>query len=208
MHNSLSLIILLTLTSCGIGEGMGPLNFSAKIEEPVRAEEVNFAVLKKRVLPKCLGCHKDWTSEDIVNRFTRESDPDHSRLYTTIVTEKESERMPKNAKPLSAIDQEIVRNYIQNIQWKTPEEEPLPDDGKPVSFETLNEKVFKISCLPCHGQRGLKDEASLTAKWIDKTNPEKSKLLLSVTSGKMPKERNLLTPNQIELIRRYLRNFR
>ncbi len=198
------LIILFTLTSCGIGKGITPLQFSAKIEEPVLAQDADFAVLQKRILPKCIGCHQDWTSEEAVNRFTRESDPDHSRLFTTI----NSGEMPKNSPPLTAIEKEIVRNYIQNIQWKAPDEEPLPDDGLPVSFQTLNEKVFKISCLPCHGQRGLKDEASLTKKWIDKVNPDQSKLLLSVTSNKMPKERNLLTPNQLELIRRYLRNFR
>ncbi len=203
MEKFFALTIFILLTSCGFDKGMGPLNFSANIEQPVRAEEVNFAILQKRVLTKCIGCHKDWTSEEIVNRFTRESDPEHSRLFTTIA----KGEMPKNARHLSAIDMEIVRNYIQNIPWTAPVEEPLPDDGKPVSFSTLNEKVFQISCLPCHG-RTLKEEATLVKKWIDPNDPEKSKLLLSVTSGKMPKERNLLTPNQTELIRRYLRNFR
>ncbi|MES2526753.1 MAG: hypothetical protein V4598_06685 [Bdellovibrionota bacterium] len=196
-----NLIFLATLVSCGIGGAKSPLNFAVNIEEPVRAEEVNFEVLKERVLPKCLGCHKDWTSEEVVNRFTKESNPEQSRLYTTIL----DGTMPKNSPSLSPILKEITRNYIQNIVYNPPVEEPLPDDLK-VDFNMLNEKVFKISCLPCHSARALKDEASLQ-RWVNKADPEQSKLLLSVTSGKMPKQRNLLTPNQVEMIRRYVKSF-
>jgi predicted small lipoprotein YifL len=199
------LSILFLLASCGIGDKKGPLNFNANDFQPVRADDANFEVLQKRVLPKCIGCHKDWTTEEIVNRFTRENDPENSRLFTTI---KEA-KMPKNAPPLNSVLLEITRDYIANIHYTRPVEEPLPDDGKPVSFDVVNEKVFKVSCLPCHAQRGLKDAASLAnSKWIDKVNPENSKLLTAVVSGKMPKQRNLLTPNQTELIRRYLRNFK
>jgi hypothetical protein len=198
-------ILLFTLVSCGIGDPMGPLNFSVHRDEPIRAEEVNFAVLKAKVLPKCIGCHKDWTSEEIVNRFTRENLPDQSRLFTTV----KSGAMPKNAPALNSALLEITRNYVQNIRYVRPVEEALPDDDQPVSFDVVNEKVFKISCLPCHSQRSLKDAESLAnSKWINRQNLEESKLLTSVVSGKMPKERNLLTQNQIELIRRYLRNFR
>ncbi len=198
----LFLILLTTLVSCGIGGKQSPLLFEVTLEEPVRAEEVNFEVLKTRVLPKCVGCHKDWTSEEVVNRFTRENLPEQSRFYTTIA----DGSMPKNSPNLDPVLEEIARNYIQNIRYVRPEEEPLPDDLK-VDFNMLNEKVFKISCLPCHAARGLKDEASLLKKWVDKENPEQSKLLTSVVSGKMPKQRNLLTPNQIELIKRYVKSF-
>ncbi len=197
--------LLLALVSCGIGGAQGPLNFSIKEDLPIRAEEVDFAVLQKKVLPKCIGCHKDWTSEEIVNRFTRENLPDESRLFTTV----RDGSMPKKSPPLSSALLEITRNYIQNIRYLRPVEEALPDDGLPVSFETVNEKVFKISCLPCHQGRSLKDEASLAgSKWINRENLDQSKLLTSVVSGKMPKQRNLLTENQKELIRRYLRNFK
>lgn len=197
--------LLFTLVSCGIGDPMGELNFSATIDEPIRAEDVNFTVLKEKVLPSCIGCHKDWTSDEVVNRFTRGNLPDESRLYTTV----KSGSMPKNARPLSSNLLEITRNYIQNIRYTPPVEEALPDDGQPVSFDVVNEKVFKISCLPCHATRSLKDAESLAkSKWINRENPDESKLLTAVVSGKMPKERNLLTPNQLELIRRYLRNFR
>ncbi len=197
------ILFLATLVSCGIGGAKSPLNFAVNIEEPVRAEEVNFEVLKERVLPKCIGCHKDWTSEEVVNRFTRENNPEESRFFTTIA----DGSMPKNSPSLSPILKEITRNYIQNIVYNPPVEESLPDDLK-VDFNMLNEKVFKISCLPCHAARGLKDEEALLKKWVDKENPEQSKLLTSVVSGKMPKQRNLLTPNQIELIRKYVNSFR
>lgn len=194
----------MTLVSCGIGGEKGPLNFQVSQDEPIRAEEVNFKVFRKTVLPRCVGCHKDWTSEEVVNRFTKENLPEQSRLYTTV----RDGKMPKNSPPLSSELLEITRNYVQNIRYVPPMEEPLPDDGQPVSFETVNEKVFKVSCLPCHSGRQLKDEASLAASaWINRENLQESKLLTSVVSGKMPKGRNLLTDNQTELIRRYLRNF-
>lgn len=197
--------LLILLNSCGIGDGKGPLNFSVRTEEPVRAEDVNFEVFKKRVLPKCIGCHKGWTREEAVNRFTKENLPEESRLFVTI---KKGE-MPKNSPPLSSELLEITRNYVANIRYQRPVEAPLPDDGQPVSFESLKRKVFSVSCLPCHANRQLKDaEALATSKWIDHESPEKSRLLTSVLSGKMPKQRNLLTDNQIELIRRYLRSFR
>ena len=200
---ALPFTLLLTLVSCGIGGKMGPLNFSMKVDEPVRAEEVDFAVLQEKVLPKCIGCHKSWTSEE-VNRFTRENLPEESRLFVTV---KEG-KMPRKSPPLSSALLEITRNCIENIRYVRPVEEALPDDGRPVSFETVNEKVFKVSCLPCHAERALKDEAALTSsKWINHENPLESKLLKAVVSGKMPKQRNLLTENQKELIRRYLRNF-
>ena len=179
---------------------MSPLNFSVKVDEAIRAEEVNFQVLQNKVLPKCIGCHKDWTSEEMVNRFTRENLPDQSRLFTTV----QKGSMPKNSPPLSSELLEITRNYIQNIVYKAPSERPLPDG--PVTFDVLNEQVFKISCLPCHAARALKDEISLQT-WINREKPEESKLLTAVVSGKMPKERNFLTPNQIELIRRYVKQF-
>jgi hypothetical protein len=205
MMKAFPLSLLFTLVSCGIGGAQSPLNFSVKVDQPVRAEEVDFVVLQKRVLPKCIGCHKDWTSKEVVNRFTRENLPDQSLFFTSIL----SGSMPKNLPPLSSELVEITRNYIQNIKYVRPIEAPLPDDGLPVSFETVNEKVFKISCLPCHSKRSLKDEASLSqSSWINRQNLEQSKLLTSVVSGHMPKERNLLTDNQTELIRRYLRNFR
>lgn len=205
MKLALPLILLSTLVSCGIGGAKGPLNFSMEVEQPIRAEEVDFALLKKKVLPKCIGCHKSWTTEEVVNRFTKENLPEESRLFTTI----RDGSMPKNSPPLSSELLEITSNYIKNIKYVRPHEEPLPDDGQPVSFETVNEKVFKISCLPCHQGRALKDEAALSASpWINRADLEQSKLLTSVVSGRMPKQRNLLTENQKELIRRYLRNFR
>lgn len=205
MMKSVSLIFLATLASCGIGDSKGPLNFSVKVNEAVRSEDVDFAVFQKNVLPKCVGCHRDWTSEEIVNRFTRENLPDESRLYTTM----KNGTMPKNSPPVSSELLEITRSYIQNIQYTRPVEEALPDDGLPVSFDVVNEKVFKISCLPCHSSGPLKDaEALARSRWINKEELEESRLLRSVVAGRMPKERNYLTPNQIELVRRYLRNFK
>lgn len=202
---ALSFLTLFFLVSCGIGDGKGPLNFSVNMEQPVRAEDVNFQVIQKKVLPKCIGCHQDWTTEEIVNRFTKENNPDESRLYVSA----HKGEMPKNSPPLSSTLLEILRDYVANIRYTRPVETALPDDGNPVSFDVVNEKVFKVSCLPCHAGRSLKDAESLAnSKWIDRTNLENSKLLTSVVSGKMPKQRNLLTDNQIELIRRYLRNFR
>lgn len=208
MKRPINLILLFFAVSCGMYDAQTPLQFTTNEELPVRAEEVNFKTLERRVLPKCIGCHKDWTSEEIVNRFTKENDPENSRLFVSV----QKGEMPKNSPPLNSVLLEILRNYVSNIQYKRPVEEPLPDDGRPVNFATLNEKVFAVSCLPCHGGK-LKDEKALLRPgkdgkfWVDQQNPSESKLLTSVLAGKMPKQRNILSDNQVELIRRYLRNF-
>jgi len=197
--NKLNLIFLLSLVSCGIGGKMGALNFSVKVNESIRAEEVNFAVLQKEVLPKCIGCHQKWTTEDAFAKFITPGLPDESQFFDSVKTG----RMPKKSPPLSTEKLEIVRNYILNM--KVTETIPVPETQ--ASFQDLQEKVFNVSCLPCH-TKILNDETLLNEKWIDKTSPELSKLLIETESGRMPKRGIPLTSAQLELLRAYVNGFK
>ncbi len=224
----ISMIFLATFVSCGFNTAKGPLNFGIKIDEPVRAEEVDFKVLQKQILPKCLGCHQKWTTEEAFAKYIVPGKPDESQFYDAVKTG----RMPKRAQPLSSQQLEIVRNYILNLKVvaPTPEPEPVPEpvpepipapeptpeptpepDPVPapvaVTFKDLHEKVFQVSCLPCHA-RILGTEAALNSNWIDPENTDLSPLLVETESGRMPKRGAPLTAEQLQLIRDYVKQFR
>ena len=207
----LTLLILSTLVSCGIGGAKGPLNFGIMIEEPVRAEEVDYKVLQKKILPKCIGCHQKWTTEEAFAKYIVPGKPDESQFYDSVKTG----RMPKRAQPLTSQQLEIVRNYILNIRIVAPVPEPIPEpipepDPVPapvVTFNDLHEKVFQVSCLPCHA-RILGSESALNSNWIDPENTDLSPLLVETESGRMPKRGAPLTSEQLQLVRDYVKQFR
>lgn len=194
-------ILLTTLVSCGIGGAKGPLSFGIMIEEPVRAEEVDFKILQEQILPKCIGCHQKWTTEEAFAKYIVPGKPDESQFYDSVKTG----RMPKRAQPLTSQQLEIVRNYIQNIKIVAPIPEPEPTSV--VTFTELHEKVFQVSCLPCHA-RILGSESALNLNWIDPENTDLSPLLVETESGRMPKRGAPLTAGQLQLIRDYVKQFR
>lgn len=106
---------LFFVVSCGIGGSKGDLNFVVRTDESIRAEEVDFAVLQKTILPKCIGCHQKWTSEESFAKFIRPGEPDESQFFDSVKTG----RMPKRSPPLSTEQLEIVRNYILNLIQKS-----------------------------------------------------------------------------------------
>lgn len=204
------LLFLSTLVSCGIGGAKSPLSFAVMIEEPVRAEEVDFQILQKQILPKCIGCHQKWTTEEAFAKYIVPGKPDESQFFDSVKTG----RMPKRAQPLSSQQLEIVRNYILNIKIVMPVPDPIPapePDPVPapvaVTFKDLHEKVFQVSCLPCHA-RILGSESALNSNWIDPENTDLSPLLVETESGRMPKRGAPLTAEQLQLIRDYVKQFR
>jgi hypothetical protein len=110
--NTVKIIFLSILVSCGIGGARGPLNFEAKVDEQILAEEVNFAVLQKEILPKCIGCHQGWVSEEAIEELIVAGQPEESPFFDSVKTG----WMPKRAPPLNSFQLEIVRNYILNIR--------------------------------------------------------------------------------------------
>lgn len=197
----LQTFMLLGVVSCGLGDPKSSLSFIVPTDEAVRAEEVNFKVLQKKILPKCIGCHGKWTTEDSISRMISPGNPDTSAFYDSV----KMGRMPKNSPPLSTAQLEIVRNYILNIKI-TPAPGPAPTpEPTAVAFKDVHEKVFKVSCLPCHG-RVLNDEAILVSRWVNRERPELSAILEETESGRMPKDRPALTEEQVGLLRDYVRS--
>ncbi len=205
--NKLNFIFLATLVSCGIGGAKGPLQFAIKVDEPIRSEEVDFALLQKKILPKCIGCHETWTTEEAFAKYIKPGRPDESLFYDSVKTG----RMPKRSPPLSTAQLEIVRSYILYVKvvapTPVPETTPEPTPVPVVNFQDLQEKVFTVSCLPCH-TKILNDENLLNGNWVNKTSPELSKLLVETEAGRMPKGGAPLSSEQLQLIRDYVNKFR
>ncbi len=213
--NALKLLVLTALVSCGIGGPKGKLIFDAERDNAIRAENVNFTVLQKQILPKCISCHGDWTSERSIADLIQPGNPDGSDFFDSVKTG----WMPKNAAPLTSAELEIVRNYIINLRVLAPAPIPLPTPAPTptptpepipaprVTYQELRSKVFEVSCLPCHAEI-LNDEAVLNSTWVNQESPEFSDLLLETESGRMPKRRAPLTAEHLQLVRDYVNQFR
>lgn len=90
-------------------------------------EEISFEELKTKVLePKCIVCHKKWTSEE---EFTRRNITPGNALTSKLYDSVLAPRMPKGAMnedgtyppvvPLSLVEKKLIRNYINNLKPKS-----------------------------------------------------------------------------------------
>lgn len=89
--------------------------------------EVSFEELKTKVLePKCISCHKKWTTEEeFLKRNITPGNAAASKLYDSVM----APRMPKSplnedgtmnpVVPLSKAETKLIRNYINNLKPKT-----------------------------------------------------------------------------------------
>lgn len=105
-------LLLLTLVSC-VPE-KGPLTYSVDgvVEEVENDEAVSFQVLQERILiPKCVDCHGWVMDEAKVQRRIVAGKPEESRLFQLV----ENGRMPKGDAPLTTLELEMVRSYINSL---------------------------------------------------------------------------------------------
>lgn len=191
----LSILLLFTLTSC-LGH-KGPLTFKEHqkplSEAPeVRTEEpkpcppheehrVGFADLQKRILARCVGCHKGMATEEGILKRIKPGDPEGSAFFRSV----ESGRMPKGAPPLTTEELELVRTYIKNLK-------PAPPEPAKLAFQDLKMRILEpYQCLTCH--KRMEDEATLVKRWIDPAQPENSKLYLRTLDGSMPMDGDALS---------------
>ena len=92
---------------------------------------------------------------------------------------------------------------------KGPLQYSLPHEADPViiqptedvSFARISREILIPKCLECH--KKIADE-SWSLKRLTPGQPEKSKLFLSVESGKMPKDAPPLSTKELELLRGYI----
>ena len=105
-------LFVLSLTSCEKFVDNETRQF--QIIETIEAELVDFKALKDNILtPKgCIGCHGDWaSSEEGVDAYVVAGDPESSLLYLRV----EDGTMPYRGVPLTELELELVRNYINNL---------------------------------------------------------------------------------------------
>lgn len=187
------LLPLLLLVSCGLPLS-GPSNLVFEIREnakaPLNGETKAFQNFRQQILDaKCVKCHKNFTKEENLLKYISKKDPDSSKLFEVV----KNGSMPKKAPPLTTLELEMVRKYIENV-------EVIED----VTFAELNEKILTPKCLKCHKKMG--DEAILNEKWIDLKSPFNSKLYLSTLSGEMPKKSDPLSKAEMNIIKGYLKS--
>lgn len=139
---------------------------------------------------KCVGCHKKFSIEENMLKYIDGNNPDTSKLFEVV----RNGSMPKKAAPLTTLELEMVRMYIQNVEVI-----------RNVTFAELKKEILEPKCLGCHKKSG--DEALLIERWVDKKSPFASKLYLTTKSGRMPKKANHLTPEEMKFIKGYLRTF-
>lgn len=178
------LFLLIAFISCG---KRGPLFFEVPEEQVVGT----FRNLSVNILEtKCVNCHKNFSIEENMLKYIDGNNPDTSKLFQVV----KDGSMPKRAKPLTTLELEMVRTYIENV-------EVIRD----VTFEELKTNILDTKCLSCH--KKAFDEAYVIERWVDKKSPFASKLYISTKSGKMPKKADPLTKDEMKWIKGYLRTF-
>lgn len=194
MKNLLLLIISgVILLSCGKKSDLIFIDRSPNPTRIQKEELVTFDVLNQQILtPHCISCHKKSGTEEGIAKWVVPGEPEKSKLFNSV---KEG-RMPKRANPLPLKDVELIRQYIVDL--------PKIQRLEKIDFETLKNEILVPHCLTCH-QR-MDNEENLQ-KWVDQSEPMKSRLLQSVIEGKMPKKGEKLSKTEIELITKYLNQF-
>jgi hypothetical protein len=174
------LFLLVFIISCG--------KRSALIFEV--PQENSFKSLTTNVLQtKCVTCHKNFAIEDNLLAYINENDPDTSKLFEVV----KNGSMPKKAPPLTTLELEMVRNYIQKVEVV-----------KAVTFDQLKKEIIEPKCIGCHKKSG--DEAFIVEKWVNKKSLFESKLFTATKSGAMPKKSSPLSKQEMLLIKGYLKS--
>lgn len=100
-----------------------------------------------------------------------------------------SKRLPAQAEGYTAcheIDEEVL---IEKVDLRT----------LPRTFENVKEHVFKNNCIACHfGPDAYKprlDDYDSTLAYVNRENPEASRLLQTVSEGRMPPSYRLQSRN-------------
>lgn len=154
----------------------------------------SFSQLSAAVLvPKCMGCHKEFGTSAGLGSAMSAGDPDNSDLYKMVA----SGQMPKGGSPLSPSLVRMIRAYIMNAQ-------DIVIDLNNVTFDVLNKDIFAPRCVHCHKEfsteQGILDE-------IEPGDSEDS-IIYNLVSGAVPKhvmpKGGHLSQNNIEAIGKFI----
>jgi hypothetical protein len=190
MKQILLCLVMVVFVSCTEKD---KLNFSVRpialpsLQREEAPKSDAFLALEAQILkPKnCLQCHAAQAVEAQLLTWVQRGDAENSKLFKRV----KDGTMPKRGVPLTAAELETVRAYIEDVNFK---------------FETIQARILGPSCVECH--KNKTSEASL-ANWINPEKPLTSKLLTTVLSNRMPKDRAKLSSEEKNILREYVLSF-
>lgn len=134
--------IIFILTSCGnYSEQKGVLEdtFNRNLDAPLDFKAISDNIIK----PHCLSCHQQYSSyEGVKNEISN------------ILNAVESNRMPKNAAPLSRGKKELLAAWAAAGAPQGAGTPPPANEELEATWVSLSSKVFFPKCLVCHNPQG------------------------------------------------------
>jgi cytochrome c5 len=160
------LIVQAMLSGCGSYFEKKDKNSAPSVGQDKTAGQAGIAFdeIKKKILePSCIECHQNYAFYDSVKA-------DLDKIVQTV----ETNRMPKNAGPLSDEQKRLIMDWIaggaQNVLAEAKPSEPqVPapvDDTLKPNWESLSKKIFFARCTVCHSANGQ-------AKFLDLSSRQK-----------------------------------
>ena len=128
-----------------------------------QVSEIAFETVKKKIFePSCIKCHQNYGFYESVKQD-----------LNSIVQNVETDRMPKNASPLTAEQKKLLVEWVadgaKNVVTageKPRPDEPVSDDKLLASWTSLSRKIFFSRCTTCHSPNG-------EAKFLDLSTRQK-----------------------------------
>lgn len=121
------IIIFLTILFSSCTGTKSDANFASNQPTDQSDGEITFQELQKViVVPHCIRCHADFSSEAGVRKEIKPGDAENSHFFEHI----RDGTMPPDRKPLSTEEMEVVRIYIDNLP-AGPSGEDNEDHGHP-----------------------------------------------------------------------------
>lgn len=203
------LVLLSILTSCGnYTETKGVLEdtFSRNLGAPIDFKTINEAIIQ----PHCITCHQQYATYDGVKNEAN-----------NILNAVNSNRMPKNAAPLSSAKKQLLAMWVAAGAPQGGENPtPPPNDKLEATWVSLSAKVFFPKCLVCHNPQGQAKFLDLSSRQaffeqrnrdfggetlLDFDHPSESYLLTVITDPDEPmppvwSNLELLKQQEIEVI--------
>lgn len=123
---------------------------------------VDFKTVESRIFgPRCISCHSQYSSYSNV-KFE----------LTTIVSQIESDRMPKNGPALDAELKMLLKAWVDNgapekiSEPTTPPTTPLPiESGLQPNYESISLAIISPKCLACHNPQGQAKFLDLSSRF-------------------------------------------
>lgn len=127
---------------------------ASEFKIPEQYTFVNFEILKKEILTpfKCLECHQEFNQESGFLPFLVPGDAKNSRVYKLVANG--AMPPPQSGPRLSEFYLGMMSLYINGLNQPSPTPTPGPAPGLEPKWSSLRDKLFSVSCMPCHRANG------------------------------------------------------